>query len=74
MYDPSVTVFKGYSLPKETEAYLNSRGLENSICSIGASSVKTDLFGPLAVFPFQVITFASARLSLADTPLSARLA
>ena len=69
MYDPSITVFKGYSLPKETEAYLNSRGLKNSICSIGASSVKTDLFGPLAVCPFQVITSVSARLSLEDTPL-----
>lgn len=53
MYDPSITVFKGYSLPKETEAYLNSRGLKNSICSIEASAVQADLFGPLVVCPFQ---------------------
>lgn len=53
MHDPSITVFKGYSLAKETEAYLNSRGLKNSICSIGASAVHTDLFGPLVVCPFQ---------------------
>ncbi|XP_074373713.1 uncharacterized protein LOC141714069 [Apium graveolens] len=53
MYDPSITVFKGCSLPKETEAYLNSRGLKNSICSIGASAVQADLFGPLVVCPFQ---------------------
>lgn len=68
MYDPSISVFKGYSLPKETEAYLNSHGLKNSICSIGASAVQADLFGTLVVCPFQVISFVSARLSLVDNP------
>lgn len=53
MYGPSVAVFKGYGLPKETEVYLASRGLNNAIYSVGASEVRADLFGQLVACPFQ---------------------
>lgn len=49
----SVTVYKGYSLPKGAEDYLASRGLKNAICSIGAADVRADLFGQLVACPFQ---------------------
>ncbi|THG22678.1 hypothetical protein TEA_011545 [Camellia sinensis var. sinensis] len=51
--DPSVSVFKGYCLPKEAENYLGSHGLKNAVYSIGATNVQDDLFGQLAVCPFQ---------------------
>ncbi|XP_043707825.1 uncharacterized protein LOC122657110 isoform X5 [Telopea speciosissima] len=53
--DPSASVFKGYSLPREAEEYLVSRGLKNATYSISALDVKEDLFGKLIPCPFQVI-------------------
>ncbi|OVA11275.1 Ribonuclease H domain [Macleaya cordata] len=50
---PSVSVFKGYSLPKETEEYLSSRGFQNAIYTVNAVDVKEDLFGELVPCPFQ---------------------
>ncbi|KAI7998614.1 hypothetical protein LOK49_LG10G02122 [Camellia lanceoleosa] len=44
----------GYCLPKEAENYLGSHGLKNAVYSIGATNVQDDLFGQLAVCPFQV--------------------
>ncbi|GFY83060.1 hypothetical protein Acr_02g0013040 [Actinidia rufa] len=52
--DPSISVFKGYGLPKEAENYLVSHGLKNAVYSIGATDVQDGLFGQLAVCPFQV--------------------
>ncbi|KAI7993186.1 hypothetical protein LOK49_LG11G01241 [Camellia lanceoleosa] len=43
----------GYCLPKEAENYLGSHGLKNAVYSIGATNVQDDLFGQLAVCPFQ---------------------
>ncbi|KAK0585451.1 hypothetical protein LWI29_028730 [Acer saccharum] len=51
--NPSVTVYKGYGLPKDAEEYLASHGLKNSIYSVSASDVKEDLFGKLVPCPFQ---------------------
>ncbi|XP_073012687.1 uncharacterized protein [Typha latifolia] len=51
--DPSVSVYKGYSLQKDTEEYLASRGLKNALYSINAVDVKEDLFGNLVPCPFQ---------------------
>ncbi|XP_057463923.1 uncharacterized protein LOC130753787 isoform X1 [Actinidia eriantha] len=51
--DPSISVFKGYGLPKEAENYLVSHGLKNAVYSIGATDVQDGLFGQLAVCPFQ---------------------
>ncbi|XP_062230464.1 uncharacterized protein LOC133928245 isoform X3 [Phragmites australis] len=51
--DPSVTVFKGYSLRKETEEYLAARGLRNALYSIDAADARDELFGDLVPCPFQ---------------------
>ncbi|KAF8667087.1 hypothetical protein HU200_053266 [Digitaria exilis] len=51
--DPSVTVYKGYSLRKETEEYLAARGLRNAIYSIDAADVRDELFDDLVPCPFQ---------------------
>lgn len=50
--DPSVGVYKGYSLRKETEEYLASQGLKNAIYSLNAVDAKKDLFGTLVPCPF----------------------
>nr|XP_029119109.1 uncharacterized protein LOC105057868 isoform X2 [Elaeis guineensis] len=51
--DPSVSVYKGYSLRKETEEYLASRGLKNALYSMNVDHLKDDLFGTLVPCPFQ---------------------
>ncbi|CAM0909361.1 unnamed protein product [Alopecurus aequalis] len=51
--DPSVAVFKGYSLCKETDEYLAARGLKNALYSIKAADARDELFGDLAPCPFQ---------------------
>ncbi|TVU04472.1 hypothetical protein EJB05_47582 [Eragrostis curvula] len=51
--DPSVTVFKGYSLRKDTEEYLAARGLRNALYSIDAADARDELFGDLVPCPFQ---------------------
>ncbi|KAK8916996.1 hypothetical protein KSP39_PZI022512 [Platanthera zijinensis] len=51
--DPSVSVYKGYSLPKEAEVYLASHGLKDALYTMHASYLKDDLFGTLAPCPFQ---------------------
>ncbi|KAA8530272.1 hypothetical protein F0562_004981 [Nyssa sinensis] len=51
--NPSVSVFKGFCLPKEAEEYLKSHGLKGGTYSIGAADVQEDLFGELVACPFQ---------------------
>ncbi|CAD6215409.1 unnamed protein product [Miscanthus lutarioriparius] len=51
--DPPVTVYKGYSLRKETEEYLAARGLRNVVYSIDAADARDKLFGDLVPCPFQ---------------------
>ncbi|KAH8510980.1 hypothetical protein H0E87_008497 [Populus deltoides] len=51
--NPSVSVFKGYGLPKEAKEYLSSHGLNNAAYSIQAPDVQNDLFGKLLPSPFQ---------------------
>ncbi|RWR90320.1 Ribonuclease H domain-containing protein [Cinnamomum micranthum f. kanehirae] len=51
--DPSVSVYKGYSLSKDAEDYLASRGLKNAIYTISSVDVREDLFGALSPCPFQ---------------------
>ncbi|XP_051208031.1 uncharacterized protein [Lolium perenne] len=51
--DPSVTVYKGYSLRKDTEEYLAARGLKNAMYSINAADAKDELFDDLVPCPFQ---------------------
>ncbi|KAK1260565.1 putative ribonuclease H protein [Acorus gramineus] len=45
--DPSVGVYKGYSLRKEAVEYLTSHGLRNAMHTIHAAHVKEDLLGTL---------------------------
>uniref|UniRef100_A0ACD5TPV5 Uncharacterized protein n=2 Tax=Avena sativa TaxID=4498 RepID=A0ACD5TPV5_AVESA len=51
--DPSVTVYKGYSLRKETEEYLAARGLKNALFSINGADARDELFDDLVPCPFQ---------------------
>lgn len=51
--NPSISVYRGYCLPKEAEEYLVSHGLNNATYSIHASDVKDDLFGELDACPYQ---------------------
>ncbi|XP_019164754.1 PREDICTED: uncharacterized protein LOC109160946 isoform X2 [Ipomoea nil] len=51
--DPPVSVYKGYSMPKDTEEYLLSCGLKNALYSIRAQDLTEDLFGTLVPCPFQ---------------------
>ncbi|VFQ95195.1 unnamed protein product [Cuscuta campestris] len=45
--DPPVSVFKGHSMPKDTEEYLLSRGLKNALYTVRAQDVTEDLFDTL---------------------------
>ncbi|KAK1284748.1 hypothetical protein QJS10_CPB21g00218 [Acorus calamus] len=45
--DPSVGVYKGYSLSKEAEEYLTSHGLRNAMYTIHAAHEQEDLLGTL---------------------------
>ncbi|XP_057248551.1 uncharacterized protein LOC104883567 isoform X2 [Beta vulgaris subsp. vulgaris] len=51
--DPSISVYKGYGLSKETESYLLSRGLQQAGFSISACDLQDGLFGCLSICPFQ---------------------
>ncbi|KAE8023409.1 hypothetical protein FH972_009103 [Carpinus fangiana] len=51
--DPPVSVYKGYSLPKDTEEYLIAHGLKNAVYTINAADLKEDLFGSLMPCLFQ---------------------
>ncbi|XP_070671252.1 uncharacterized protein [Malus domestica] len=55
IFDPPVSVYKGYSLTEETEDYLVSFGLKNAIYTIRAEDLKDDLFGKLLHCPFQEV-------------------
>ncbi|OVA11274.1 Ribonuclease H domain [Macleaya cordata] len=66
--DPSVSVFKGYSLPMETEEYLSSRGLQSAIYTVSAVDVKEDLFGELEPCPFQQPPSSKAKTSDEASP------
>ncbi|CAL8994351.1 unnamed protein product, partial [Prunus brigantina] len=53
IFDPPISVYKGYSFPKDTEEYLGSCGLTNAIYTIAAADLKDDIFGKLMHCPFQ---------------------
>ncbi|KAK1437812.1 hypothetical protein QVD17_03610 [Tagetes erecta] len=56
--DPPVSVYKGYTMPKEAEEYMMSCGLKNALYSIKAADLTEDLFGNLVPCPFQQPHFA----------------
>ncbi|XP_020573204.1 uncharacterized protein LOC110019743 isoform X2 [Phalaenopsis equestris] len=51
--DPAVSVYKGYSLHKDSEDYLASRGFKDALYSIHAAHLKEDIFGTLLPCPLQ---------------------
>ncbi|GLT36503.1 hypothetical protein SLA2020_108760 [Shorea laevis] len=51
--DPPISVYKGYSLTKDTGKYFNSCGLKNALYTITAADLKEDLFGTLVPCPIQ---------------------
>ncbi|KAI4314280.1 hypothetical protein L6164_027205 [Bauhinia variegata] len=61
--DPPVSVYKGYSLAKETEEYLVSLGLRNALYTIRAEDLKEDIFGALVPCTFQDPTSSKGDVS-----------
>ncbi|XP_020677704.1 uncharacterized protein LOC110096217 isoform X2 [Dendrobium catenatum] len=51
--DPSVSVYKGYCLRKETEDYFASQGFKDALYSMHAAHLKDDMFSTLVACPFQ---------------------
>ncbi|XP_019183322.1 PREDICTED: uncharacterized protein LOC109178191 [Ipomoea nil] len=51
--EPSISVYKGYHLAKESEEYLTSHGLKNAMYSVDSTDVRDDLFGLLVPCPFR---------------------
>ncbi|XP_014508246.1 uncharacterized protein LOC106767806 [Vigna radiata var. radiata] len=49
----SLSIYKGYSLPKKTEEYLVAHGLKGAPYSISAANVNERLFGSLHACPYQ---------------------
>ncbi|KAD7478877.1 hypothetical protein E3N88_02013 [Mikania micrantha] len=56
--DPPVSVYKGYTMPREAEEYMISCGLKNALYSIKATDLTEELFGNLVACPFQQPHFA----------------
>lgn len=52
--DPPASVYKGFSLSKDTESHLTSQGFKNATYVISARSMNSDLSGSLTPCPFQV--------------------
>ncbi|KAL0327231.1 UNVERIFIED_CONTAM: hypothetical protein Sangu_1801100 [Sesamum angustifolium] len=67
--DPPVSVYKGCSMPKDTEKYLQSCGLKNALYCIRASDVTGELFGTLEACPLQP---SSSRGETSNEPLQGR--
>ncbi|XP_056866441.1 uncharacterized protein LOC108821153 isoform X2 [Raphanus sativus] len=53
VFDPPVSVYKGYSLSKDAEEYLSSVGMKNPLYCFGASDLREDMFGALTPCLFQ---------------------
>ncbi|KAJ0966575.1 hypothetical protein J5N97_023492 [Dioscorea zingiberensis] len=52
VHDPSVSVYKGYFLRKETEEYLASHGLKGALYTANAADVNKDTFEKHVPCPF----------------------
>ncbi|XP_052312332.1 uncharacterized protein LOC7462616 isoform X2 [Populus trichocarpa] len=70
--DPPVSVYKGYSLSKDSEAYLVSHGLQNALYTVRAADLKEDLFGVLMPCPFQQPASSDAETLKNDTKKRSR--
>lgn len=65
--DPPASVYKGCSMPKDTEKYLLSCGLKNALYCIRASDVTGELFGNLEACPLQP---SSSRGETSNEPIA----
>ncbi|KAF8086758.1 hypothetical protein N665_0613s0026 [Sinapis alba] len=63
VFDPPVSVYKGYSLPKDAEDYLSSVGMKNPLYCFGASDLREDMFGALTPCLFQEPTSSKVKVS-----------
>nr|XP_043606209.1 uncharacterized protein LOC122578332 isoform X2 [Erigeron canadensis] len=61
--DPPVSVYKGYTMPKEAEDYMASCGLKNALYSIRAADLTEEIFGNLVACPFQQPHFTLGEVS-----------
>ncbi|KAL2484557.1 RNase H family protein [Abeliophyllum distichum] len=66
--DPPVSVYKGCSIPENTEKYLLSCGLKNALYSIRASDLTEELFGTLVPCPVQQL--AASRGETSSEPMT----
>lgn len=66
--NPSISVYKGYCLPKEAEEYLASHGLKNATYSVSAVDVREDLFGKLVACPYQQPASSKLKAANQDSP------
>lgn len=57
-------MFKGHSLPKDSEEYLASIGLKNALYTIKAADMRPDLFGSLVPCTFHVWCFINLLIEL----------
>ncbi|AEE30476.1 Ribonuclease H domain [Arabidopsis thaliana x Arabidopsis arenosa] len=67
VFDLPVSVYKGYSLPKDTEEYLSSVGLKKPLYSLRASDLKDDMFGALTPCLFQEPAPCTVKVSEDET-------
>ncbi|KAG7598131.1 Ribosomal protein L9/RNase H1 N-terminal [Arabidopsis suecica] len=63
VFDLPVSVYKGYSLPKDTEEYLSSVGLKTPLYSLRASDLRDDMFGALTPCLFQEPASCTVKVS-----------
>ncbi|CAF2045779.1 hypothetical protein YC2023_109837 [Brassica napus] len=63
VFDPPVSVYKGYSLPKDAEEYLSSVGMKNPLYCFGASDLREDMFGSLTPCLFQEPSSSKVKVS-----------
>lgn len=64
-----MSVYKGYSLRKDTEKYLASRGLKNAMYTIHSADIREDVFGALVPCSIQVDTQALQLLYFSRLPI-----
>lgn len=65
---PSVSVYKGYALSSESEAYLALHGLKNAMYTVSVDAVKDGLFGELVPCPFQQPDMPKGKISSLGLP------
>ncbi|KAF3952207.1 hypothetical protein CMV_022217 [Castanea mollissima] len=68
VWNPSISVYKGYCLSKDAEEHLASHGLKNATYSVGAADVTDDLFGKLVACPFQQPASSGVKAADKDFP------